>query len=320
MAQKTEILIDLSSTGSRAIVLADDDRHPVVDHDIHWAETSWWAFMNPADLLSGWIYLTTRPELGVASLGVWIWDAGGRLEPWRLAYSKAFAHVPLDPDYSLRDLRFADHGFHLESVNAFQRYRLRYHPDDAIELLMQFDAVVPPQPMGTGESTGHFDQGMWATGTVRLGPDVHTIDAAGFRDRTWSSRPEFATERANCYSWAASDAIGFQLLVMFDRERPIVSGGYLHRDGSAAPLVNVQRTVVERDADSEAPTMIAVELTDATGRTCSPLGRCVNRAVLPGFAGYMTFASMVEWSIDGETVWGEDHDSWPHSIFRARFG
>lgn len=321
MGEQVQILTDLSLGGGRSIVATDDDRHPPAPGDLYWAETTWWVFTNPADRLCGWVYLLTRPNMGVASLGMWLWDDSTRPEPWRLRYSKSFAHIPLPTGYSLRDLHLPDHRLSLVSSDVLSRYRIEYDDENALSLDLEFAAVLPPQPMGAGESTGHFDQPMWATGTVRIGGSEHAIDAPAFRDRTWSTRPETASERANCYSWGTARDVSFQLLAMLDDAGdPVISGGFLHRDGETAPLTVVRRHVVERHAATDAPARIEIDLRDALGRDAHVTGRCITTAALPGFAGYLTFASMVDWDVDGVQVWGEDHDSWPHTTFVRRFG
>ena len=63
--------------------------------------------------------------------------------------------------------------------------------DDPGEL--SFDLVteaVHPANAWTGPGTGHFNQHIRVTGSLRLGEEVVPIDCISMRDRTWSPRPD----------------------------------------------------------------------------------------------------------------------------------
>ena len=55
-----------------------DRFHPVADPDPLWTETSWWGFADHERALGGMVYTLFRPNLGVASVIVQVWDAEAR--------------------------------------------------------------------------------------------------------------------------------------------------------------------------------------------------------------------------------------------------
>jgi hypothetical protein len=112
--------------------------------------------------------------------------------------------------------------------------------------------------------------------------------------------------------------VSFQLLAMLGHdEQPVFSGGFYVVDGVGAPLVSMRREVVGRTADGY-PEGLIVAGSDGLGRPLQAEGRTVSRAAIPGFAGYLTWASVVSWDIAGTQACGEDHDSWPHAMVRRR--
>ena len=85
------------------LTAADDGFHPVADPDPLWTETTWWGFMVPERSLGGMLYTLFRPNLGVASVVVQVWDADA-VEPWRAPYARQLWHLP-HPTGDLTDLR-----------------------------------------------------------------------------------------------------------------------------------------------------------------------------------------------------------------------
>lgn len=309
------VLGDLAAE-TRRFGPGDEHRHAAPASPT-WAETSWWVFTHPDEHLIGWVYVLTRPALGVASVGVWIWDGSGS-EPRELLHSKLYAHVALPDDYDLTRLRLLDGGLEIDVEEPLHRYRLHYVDGD-VELELRFVGVIEPQPLGIGDATGHADQPLLGQGSLRLGERQILVDGPAFRDRTWSERPETSSGLRNAYTWAVGDAATFQLLVMLDDddETPLFLGGFVLQDGEVAALERCRRIVEQRGPDGR-PEIIKLKLTDVLGRHVEAVGRCRSAAALPGFTGYLTWASLVEWDIDGTVVWGEDHDSWAHMQWRAR--
>jgi hypothetical protein len=317
MTGRAGILSDLRVGSSREIGPDDERLHAPDGDDRLWAETSWWVFTDPATTVAGWVYLLVRPTLGVASLGVWVWD-DGNVVPWELPYSKSMVHIPVAADFDLRHVNLPEHGLELKVVEPFRAADLIYRDQGSIDIELLFRAAGPPSPMGVGATTGHLDQPLWVSGGVRVDGRHIAVDGPAFRDRTWSSRPETAPGALNSYTWAVGEHDAFQQLAVLRGDgTPAVTGGFLGRDGTTSPLTAVTREVLERDVDGR-PRRLAVRGRDELDRELHADGVVVSAAAINGFAGYLTWASLVRWDVGGREVWGEDHDSWPHPLWRSR--
>ena len=82
---------------TRPLTDADDRHHEVADPHPMWTETTWWGFFVPDRALGGMIYTLFRPNLGVATLLVAVWDAEAT-EPWRVPYHRSQWHLPMPSD------------------------------------------------------------------------------------------------------------------------------------------------------------------------------------------------------------------------------
>src|SRR5436305_7848081 len=111
------VLADLAGS-TRAFTADDEHGHPAPASPT-WAETSWWVFTAPDQQLIGWVYVLTRPALGVASVGVWIWDDTSA-EPRELLHSKFYAHAALPDGYDLTDLNLLDGALEISVTEALR--------------------------------------------------------------------------------------------------------------------------------------------------------------------------------------------------------
>jgi hypothetical protein len=72
----------------------DDSFHEPPVADPMWTETTWWGFLAPERPLGGMIYTLFRPNLGVATVVMNLWDAHA-VEAWRAPYSRGQWHLPM---------------------------------------------------------------------------------------------------------------------------------------------------------------------------------------------------------------------------------
>jgi hypothetical protein len=86
--------------------------------------------------------------------------------------------------------------------------------------------------------------------------------------------------------------------------------GYLLRDGQWSRVTSGRRQVRERDPDTAYPTTVALELVDELGRTLQAEGRCLNGLGLFLNPNLYSVNCLTEWTFDGGTAYGEDHDNW----------
>ncbi len=159
----------------------DDHFHPVPTADPWWTETSWYSFAVPERNLSGSIYPLFRPNLGICSAGVYVWD-GTAVEPWAVPYARTFWHLPL-PDGDLTDFTLVN-GLRYECVEPMQQYRVSYRDAGEIELDLLYEGLIAPH-MVVGESErGHLDQPCRVTGRLCLHGEEIAIDGFAMRDRS----------------------------------------------------------------------------------------------------------------------------------------
>ncbi len=71
-----------------------------------------------------------------------------------------------------------------------------------------------------------------------------------------------------------------------------------------------ESTGVDRDPDTAYPTAVALDLVDELGRALHAEGRCLNGLGLFLNPNLYSVNCLTEWTFDGVTAYGEDHDNW----------
>ncbi len=299
----------------------DDEFHPSDPSDPFWTETCWFTFTVPERRLSGQFYPFFRPNQGVLSAGAFFWDDTGAT-PADSLHARHFWHLPI-PDEPLSDIHLPN-GIAYRCIEPLSRYELTYRdPDsgadevDGVRADLTFTSIARPNYLGES----HLDQPGRYEGTIVLDGEEFAVDSYGFRDRSWGPRSQFGRgihgtpARCGGYSYAtASDRDAFHAITM-DFSGEFGSGsmaihGYLLRDGEWAGVTQGSRQVLERDPDTAYPTAIALDLVDELGRTLHAEGRCLNGLGLFLNPNLYSVNCLTEWSFDGGTAFGEDHDNW----------
>jgi hypothetical protein len=292
----------------------DDSFHarPVGDPD--WTETLWLAFAIPERRLSGVTYLVTRPNRGVCSLGVWMWDHTARNEPEVLYFQN---HPELATPGDMADFELPC-GFSQRVVEPGRRYEVSY--DDGAELRLQLSFAALHEPVGRefgGEISGSNQLGT-VTGDVWFNGDRFGVECHEFRGRSWSSRsdrrmvlrPDAAGDlmvHADTYAIAAGTS--FFVTSMGGLATTDVLSGHLLRDGTLEAIVEGQRSV-ERHPVHGFPERVTIDAADAMGRTTRATGVCTNQLLMTTVVGvpFPFWVCGTNWTIDGEPGWGQDQD------------
>jgi hypothetical protein len=292
-----------------ALTAADDLLHEPPTNDRWWAETYWFSFDQPGENISATIYPVFRKNLGICSLGVFVWDPSAH-EPWALLYGRNYWSLPM-PTMPTTALRLE--GLSYDCLEPLNRYRVRYSEPGMCELDLEYTGLRDPHVASAGEKFGHFDQPCKVIGTLDVRGRKVAIDTIGMRDRTWSVRPEDKRGTGTAYTYGHSGADEQFLLLTsldgnFGKFVSYVFTGYLVRDGIHSPLVDSQREVVER-VDNY-PTRLRISATDALGRTMTAEGRTVNRIASQSTPAQFAWMSMTEWTTDRGPMIGEDQEVW----------
>ena len=91
--------------------------------------------------------------------------------------------------------------------------------------------------------------------------------------------------------------------------------GYLLRDGTWSKLATATRVVTERDADGY-PRTVTIDGADELGRELHAVGTTRNRFSFFINPNLFSRNCLTEWTFDGVTAWGEDHDNWSAAAIR----
>jgi hypothetical protein len=203
-----------------------------------------------------------------------------------------------------------------------QRYQIGYDdPDggDEIHVELTFEAVTPPHYLGQS----HLDQPGRYTGMIVLRGEEIPVDSYGFRDRSWGVRSQFGQGLTSSpvahggYTYAAaSPRDAFHTITMDFGSGMNSIHGYLLRDGEWAKLASATRTVLERSPTTGYQTRVQIEGVDEFGRELHAEGRCLNQLGFFINPNMYTINCLTEWTFDGITAFGEDHDNWSAPAIR----
>ncbi|HVV35127.1 MAG TPA: hypothetical protein VHC63_00880 [Acidimicrobiales bacterium] len=288
------------------LTAADDRFHDVADTHPLWTETTWWGLHVPERSLGGMIYTLFRPNLGVATLLVAVWDAEA-CEPWRVPYHRSQWHIPL-PDSDLDDIDVG--GLRIRVRDPLRAYELTYADGEALTLDLRVDAAMDPHVAIAERRAGHFDQLCRVTGRLVVAGEPVDVDCLAIRDRSWYVRDDARSMQAGYVYGAVDEHHQFLAFTgaFTDDDTSTVTGGYLIRDGEKATLTGGTRTVVSRRRGH--PDAVTLTATDALGREFVVSGRVTASLASQSTPGMFAWMSIADWTIDGRAGHGEDHDVW----------
>lgn len=294
----------------------DDDRlHPGRTEDRSWTETAWFAAAVPERGLAVWTYPLFRPELGVMSCGIYVWEPGAE-ELWQLPYYRTWWHLPMPDDLDLAGFRLPN-GLGYECLEPLTAYRVTYVDGEELELDLTFRALHPPHGVGVeAGGHGHLDQLGRVSGEIVLSGERIAVDCIEMRDRTWSPRRESRKRTFVTYSYGAAGESGFHLSTRLDPklgENRILTGFRL-RDGEVVPFRD-GTCRIERD-EAGRPVGVEVAATDEHGGELKVTGEVVSRLSMPS-TPWFVWACVVRWRLpDGTELFGEHQDTWSPAALR----
>lgn len=298
-----------------------DDRFHFEEMGQDWwaTETAWFSFHHPARRLGGWLYTLIRPNIGTVSGGAWVWDHRAHL-PWEALYTANYTALELPRDQNLDDCKLPN-GVAVRVLEPCKRYALGYDDGERFQAQLEFNGVMPPEPLTAVSSTfgsaHHFDQFGHVTGEIVLHGERIAIDCIGMRDRTWGRRPEDRPRQAAYVTGAADANNGFLAVTHVRPEGDKVAYGFLRRDGNTISLAEGERSV-ERDPQQGWITRITIAARDQAGREFVAVGEPMSRIILNRHT-FIDINSLIRWDLNGVEAWGEDQDMWPiHRWARVR--
>lgn len=301
---------------SDALGPADDRLHPGRTEDRSWTETAWFAAAVPERGLAVWTYPLFRPELGVMSCGIYVWEPGAE-ELWQLPYYRTWWHLPLPEGLDLTRFRLPN-GLGYECLEPLTSYRITYADGEALELDLTFCALHPAHAVGVvAGGHGHLDQLGSVRGEIVLNGESIEVDCIEMRDRTWSPRRESRQRAYVTYSYGAATGGGFHLSTRHDPElgENRILTGFRLVDGAVRPFEGGSCTV-DRDAGGR-PLRVRLTAVDADGGEFEAAGEVVSRLAMPS-TPWFVWACLVRWTLaDGSEAFGEHQDTWSPAALRG---
>lgn len=295
---------------------ADDCLHPFPQDEPAWTETMWFAFIVPERRLLGYIYPAFRPALGIQFGGVRI-NEGDTEVSWEMPVFHWEHHKPMAPDLDLRRFTLPS-SLSVERVAPGGYYHVTYEHEE-LSLDLRFDAIM--QPMVSGHATGafvgngHIDQPCRAHGQIVMHGETIPVDCLAMRDRGWGPRKEGRQVQMGYMYAVASENSAFLSVSGTGRSGiDKVISGFLMRDGVWSKLASGERKVT-RDAGGRSA-VVEVSGSDELGRAFEARGEVRSRFMSTGYGSMLTWCNLVEWTFDGQTVWGEDQDCWGPRLWR----
>lgn len=298
---------------------ADDCLHPRDLADPDWVETMWFAFMVPERRLLGYVYPAFRPNQGLQYGGVRIVEGDAEL-PWEIPIFHWENYAPMDPAIDLRDFSLRS-GMTVRCTEPGKRFELGYESRE-LTFSLVFDALMQPLRSshdGPFTANGHLDQAGRVTGELVMHGETIKVDCLALRDRGWGPRRERGSVQMGYAYAVASDRSAFLSVSGTGRSgKDKVVSGFLMRDGVWSRLVSGERTAI-RDGQGRASGFV-INAVDELGREMEARGTVVSRMASHTAPRMLVWCSLVEWTFDGQTSWGEDQDCWSPDRWRQFIG
>ncbi|MEE2031313.1 DUF7065 domain-containing protein [Rhodococcus chondri] len=294
-------------------VESDDYLHPVSDN-FYENETFWFSFFVPERNIGAWIYVGVRQNAGITHGGLWLWDDTA-VEPWDLPFYEGFSALKL-PTFDGPRL-ISPTGATIDVVEPGMAYNLRYNDRKRIDVELSFRGFERPVALLRGTppypEASHYDQTGRVTGHVILDGERIEVECCAMRDRSWGPRTERGYGRVG-YTWLTDPECSLLTYSVPTDATDNVHSGYIRRGDEVSRLVRGERKVV-RDPARAWVERLEIAVIDEHGAEIVATGTARSRMILPG-ATSVCINTLIEFEIDGRTVYGEDQDVWSIDLFR----
>ncbi len=208
-------------------------------------------------------------------------------------------------------------GATIEVIDSGMVYGLRYDDRKRIDVDLTFRGLEQPVPLRHGTppypAASHYDQIGHVTGHVLLDGERIAVDCYAMRDRSWGARTERGYGRVG-YTWLGDRECSLLTYSAPTATSDDIHSGYLRRGEEVTSVVAGDRKLVRNNIHSWVETL-EISVVDESGTEVAATGRARSRMILPG-ATNICINTLLEFEIEGRTVYGEDQDVWSIDLFR----
>ena len=316
----------MSEAMTRPIVPEDDSwMNHEQPTDPFWNESGLFGFMVPERKIDGYFYVWHRPNMNLTSAGVAVWDDVGT-ETHNCLYSEWFHFNPLGRD--MFDFELAN-GMRCELLEPLKRYRIGYD-SEPFSLDLTYEGAYAPPNLHYSDEHGfdiyggvHYEQLARVTGTITLRGETIPVDCHHFRDHSRGPRPGPARGLPGggfdfgwispSTSFAVTSARPEPTAAVTTRSVDVVSYGHFIKDGVLGNVVGGEREVLDREPDGR-PRRVRLRLEDEHGRKLEATSEVRN--CLKWHSLWHMQWCLAEWTVDGQTGWGENQDWFDIEVIR----
>ena len=291
----------------------DDLLHTPRFNDAQWTETNFFTFYMPEENMVGYIYFTTKANLGIATYYVIIYrgfpQTPDDFEHWDNQY-----WIPL-PKRDLDDM-YLDDRFRIRVIEPLHRYRVDYN-GGTCELHLEFTGVTPAHavtPLASVQNEGfsrtydrrigggHMEQTTRITGDLILNGKTYKVDTIATRDHSWGTRNDKIGNpwQTTCWDYGLwDDGFGFRVMGRIAKGGKILNtfSGVICEDGNN---IRIEKASGTCERDGVWAKNIVYEITDVRGNDYTFKGETVVRWPNPS-PNPNTFAPIgyCRWTVNG---------------------
>ncbi len=282
----------------------------------YWNESVWFSISRPEEKIHGFVQYYFRPNMGMLNGGPVLWDPTGTYQ-WNCLYYN-WAHLQALPPGAEKFNMRARNSLTVKVVEPLKRYAISYDKD-GVAMDLTWQAIGPVHELQTGDAGQqntarfHIEQPGRMNGTIRIDCREIDIDCFSMRDTSFGPR-DYEALASGGYFWGIAANSSFHAIAMGEGTEQQVIGGYIFKDGEMSSLASGTRKVTE--FGKYGPRRILFEATDKLGRRMSATGRLDDGLIFTGYTDHTVIWSMIEWTWDGTTHWGDNQEFCALTRFR----
>jgi hypothetical protein len=313
----------------------DEQLHPTANAGItgdSLTETQYFGLCIPEERIHGVFYCWHRPNLGIVSGGVWVWQG---MKPLALAcemydWWDAMSDAVLADD--LRTFKF-ENGYGVTVIEPLKRHHVFYQdPARGNVVDLKYEAIAPPVVFGDGT---HLEQAMRVQGHLQLAGKSYKVDSYNIRDRSWGKlRPEAHSGMPpvawltgvfnedfffNCtaFDHPDMDPIWKHKFPAFGAEKALIAG-WIHKSGRVTEIIECRKRTVY-NLTTLIPETIEATVRDSSGATYNFSGKILAASTRAMWPNMNVALCLTRWECDGLIGHGDTQDIQFYDFVRAMY-